>query len=576
MAEIRELIEKYALENASKHNGAPRASSIMKMLFGNNPELCHRASELLPIIEEALAEMAKTHSAIEGEKLVEIAPKPLKNLRERKEPKKGLPDLGGAEKGVVMRFAPNPNGPPTIGSARGIVIISEYVKRYGGKFILRFDDTDPMKKKPLLDAYNWYVEDCKWLDAKPDLIITASERIDLYYPVATDLILRGGAYVCLCDQGTFKFHKDKGIPCRHRDQLPEENLDLWNLMLSGHLKEGEAVLRIKTDMSHKNPAIRDWPAARPVETPHPLVGRRYRVWPLLDFESAIEDHLQKITHILRGKDLADSKERQLYLYKYMGWEYPQVILWGKIKDLGWIESLAVHKGEKEIKVKFGSFSTSMLKKAIAVGLYDGWNDPRVPTVRALRDRGIRPEALRKFFIDLGISETDICMNMDSIYAENRKLIDSVANRYFFVKDPIRLEIEGDVPSKAIAPLHPTIDRGYREIHTSNKLFLCKKDLANLEPGDRIRLKHFCNIEFLSVKPLKVLFAGTEVVRKMPIIHWAPEDGIPITVIRPDGIDQGLGEAGIAEELGKLVQFERYGFVRIKRIGDPIMAYYTHR
>jgi glutamyl-tRNA synthetase len=578
MADMRELIEKYALQNAVKYKAAPNAGAVMGKLMGEHPQLRSQAKEVSPLVKEVLAEVEKTGPKEWQERLQAIAPELLDELSERKEPDKGLSPLQGAEKGVVMRFAPNPNGPPTLGSARGIIINSEYVKRYGGKFLIRFDDTDPVKKRPMPEAYGWYLEDCEWLGAKPDEVITASERLPKYYETAQELICRGGAYVCGCEQAVFKDHKDKGIPCAHRDQSVEQNLKLWNEMLDGQLREGEAVLRIKTDMFYKDPAIRDWAAFRIVTASHPLAGTKYRVWPLLDFESAVEDHMLGTTHILRGKDLADSELRQMYLYRHLGWEYPKVIHWGRIK---------IHQ--------FGSFSTSKLRKAIEEGEYMGWDDPRVPTVRAMRRRGIRAEAIRRFMIDLGVGETDISISMDSIYAENRKLIDLEANRYFFVWDPVSLEIEGDVPAQAKPPLHPTIDRGLREIPAGNRLYICRSDLIDLKEGDKVRLKDLCNIEIISLEPARAKFAGKDVEKKvkskdadkgkgagkMKIIHWAPALGLPMIVLKPDGVDEGICEAGIAKELDHVVQFERYGFARIDCLGDPIegnpiVAYFAHR
>ena len=559
MANIRELIEKYALQNAVKYKAPPNAGAVVGKLMAEHSELRTQAREISPLVQEVLAEVSSMTPMEWKNRLESIAPQLLEELSERKEPTKGLPPLEGADRGVVMRFAPNPNGPPTLGSARGIIVNSEYVKRYGGKFILRFDDTDPVKKRPMIEAYRWYLEDCAWLSAEPNEVITASDRIHLYYDVAEELIKRDGAYVCQCPQKIFKVHKDKGVPCPHRDQLPEKSMELWKMMLDGSLAEGQAVLRIKTDMYHKDPAIRDWPAFRIITTPHPIVGDKYRVWPLLDFESAVEDHFLETTHILRGKDLADSERRQTYLYEHLGWAYPRVIHWGRIK---------IHQ--------FGSFSTSRLKKAIEAGEYTGWDDPRVPTVRAMRARGIRPEALRKFMIDLGVGETDIAISMDSIYAENRKLVDAEANRYFFVWNPMLLKIEGDVPTVAKAPLHPTANRGFREIPAGNEIWICQSDLESLRPYEEIRLKDFCNIEILGREPLKARFTGTAMAKRLKIIHWAPKDGLPVRVMKPDGIDEGIGESGIESELGKVVQFERYGFVRINQLGRPIVAYFAHR
>ncbi len=561
--EIRELIEKFALQNAVKYRSAPNHGAVMGKLMGERPELRPKAKEIAPLIISVLKEIELMGPERWESRLKEIAPELLEEIYARKEPAKGLQPLEGAENGVVMRFAPNPNGPPTLGSARGIIINSEYVKKYGGRFILRFDDTDPVNKRPMIEAYDWYIEDCRWLGAEPDLIVTASQRVDEYYKVAEELIRRGGAYVCLCEQSAFKALKDAARPCPHRDHSVEENMRLWRGMLDGSFKEGEAVLRIKTDIKHKDPAIRDWAGFRIVTKSHPLVGERYRVWPLLDFESAVEDHLLGVTHILRGKDLIDSERRQRYLYDHMGWQYPRVLHWGRVKIF-----------------QFGAFSTSKLRKAIEAGEYSGWDDPRLPTVRAMKRRGITAEAIRKFMIDLGVGETDISISMDSIYAENRRIVDPIANRRFFVWDPVEIVIDGEVPEYAEAPLHPTINRGLRRIKAGSRLLVCREDAEKLAPGSCIRLKDLCNIKMRSQSPLRaeLIDLDPETARrlKLRIIHWAPRDGIPVKVLGPDRTDTGIGEPGIVEDLDKVVQFERYGFVRIDSLGDVVIAYFAHR
>lgn len=561
--DVRELIEKYALQNAVKYRAAPQRGAVMGKLMGEHPELRSRAKEISSLVGSVLAEVERTGPDDWERRLETIAPELLAELSEKKVPVKGLPPLEGAEKGVVMRFAPNPNGPPTLGSARGIIINSEYVKMYGGRLILRFDDTDPVNKRPMLEAYDWYLEDCRWLDAVPDEVVIASERLPMYYKIAEELISMGAAYVCRCDQATFKRYKDASLACPHRDCDPEESLDLWNGMKGGALRPGDAVLRIKTDITHKDPALRDWAAFRIVTADHPRVGDRYRVWPLLDFESGVEDHLLGITHIIRGKDLMDSEKRQLYLYRHLGWEYPSTVHWGRIK---------IHQ--------FGSFSTSALKKAIEAGEYRGWDDPRLPTVKALRRRGILAEALRKFMIDLGVSETDISISMDSVYAENRKLVDPQARRRFFVKDPVPVEIEGEVPPVVQVPFHPTGDMGHRLIPAGNTVLVSGADLAEMGVGDGLRLKDLCNLEILALDPARARALGTDPAKakdmKLPIIQWCPRDGVPVKVMRPDGIDRGVGEVGIREDEGRTDQFERYGFVRIDSVDDEVVAYFAHR
>jgi glutamyl-tRNA synthetase len=295
------------------------------------------------------------------------------------------------------------------------------------------------------------------------------------------------------------------------------------------------------------------------------VGDRYLLWPTLDFESAIEDHLLGITHILRGKDLMKSELKQRFVYDHLGWSYPITLHWGKIKVQ-----------------EFGKFSTSELRRRIEAGEYEGWDDPRLPTVRALRRRGFEPEAIRKFFVSTGITETDIAVSMKNLYAENRKMVDATAPRYFFVHNPVKMKLEGGQSFVAKALVHPGRAE-YREIKTGNIIYISGDDFAQLNAGDRIRLKYLCTVEITRTQPLSARIVHIDPVQvpaEMLVIQWAPSDWIRVWVKRPDGIDEGAGEPLIATEQAKVVQFERYGFVRIdlvveKETGAEVVAYFTH-
>jgi len=469
--------------------------------------------------------------------------------------------LPGDPTNVVMRFAPNPNGPLTLGHARGVVVNNHLARKYGGKLILRFDDTDPAIKRPLPEAYDWIPQDMTWLTAKPDKIIRASERIDLYYTYAEKLIEAGHAYVCMCEGGVFKGFKDHGKPCPHRDGSPEDNLSEWSAMLAGEYEEKQAVLRIKTDLANPDPALRDWVAFRIVKTPHPMVGDKYCVWPMLDFESAIEDHLQGLTHIIRGKDLQDSGKRQKYLYDYLDWEYPEVILWGRIK----IDEL-------------GKFSTSEMSKKIMEGTLSGWDDPALPTIRALRRRGIKPEAIERMMLELGVSQNDVAVSMESLYGFNRPLIDDEANRYYFLEDAVELKIEGAVEKVMSKPIHPTHrDRGKREtpVHPIDgklNVFVSKKDYDSLKEGTEYRLMNLYN----------VVYRGDGVADdqagknfKVPKLQWLTEN-IPCKILKPEGVIEGVCEPACSEiNVGDIIQFERYAFVKLEEKTGVLTFIYTH-
>ncbi len=562
------IIEKYALQNAVKYGKAPQPKAVMGKVMGECPQLRADPSGVSAALENIVSEIAKGNPEAWEARLSEIAPELIEALSVKKEPDKGLKPLEGAETGkVVMRFAPNPNGPATLGSSRGMVVNSEYVKVYKGKFILRFDDTDPDIKRPMLEAYDWYMDDFKWLGVVPDQVVCASDRFPIYYDYARKLIEMGKAYVCFCKGEDFKRLKDSKKACPHRDTDPEENLMHWEKMLAGEYEDQQAVLRIKTDIEHKDPALRDWGAfrIRKMSHPRPEIGNKYIVWPLLDFAGAIEDHELGMTHIIRGKDLIDSEKRQTYIYKYFGWTYPRTTHWGRVK---------IHE--------FGKFSTSTLRKAIESGEYSGWDDPRLPTIRAIRRRGIRAEALKKFMRDLGVGMTDVSISMESLYAENRKIVDPVANRYFFVWNPVELEIEGMKPAVAKVPRHPTDHaRGMREISIENKVLVCAEDIEKLNVGSVLRLKDLCNVEITSLSPLRVKRSETSLEdlkkAKGKIIHWVPVDGIPVKVRGPEGDIEGTGERGIETELDNIVQFERFGFCRIDAVdGENVVAYFAHK
>ncbi len=547
---MKDVVMKYVAQNAAKY-GKPNEKAVIGKVLAENPELRSKIKEVLQTVKECIEEFEKL-SDVEKKALIEKF-----SVKKEKEKKTGLPPLEGAERGkVVMRFAPNPNGPPTLGSARGIVVNGEYTKMYEGKFIVRFDDTDPRIKRPMIEAYDWYLEDIEWLGYKPNEVLYASKRIPVYYEYIEKLIEIGKAYACFCSREEFKKFRDSGIECPHRNSSVETNLEIWQKMLEGEFEEGEVVIRIKTDMKHKDPAIRDWVAFRIIYEDHPLVGDKFHVYPTLDFESAIEDHLCGITHIIRGKDLIDSERRQKYIYEYFGWEYPITKHWGRVKIF-----------------EFGKLSTSALKKEIEAGKYDGWDDPRLPTLRALRRRGFEAEAIRKFFLSLGVGENDVSISLKNLYAENRKIVDPKANRYFFVWDPVEIEIVNLPEERDVElPLNPT-NNSSRVLKGEKTVYVTKDDFEKYR-GKIVRLKDFCNV----VLDKKAEFAGFELKEAKKgknIIHWVPKSQAVKCRVVGEKVWEGFAETNAKSDVGKVVQFERFAFCRIESVKDSIFALYTH-
>ncbi|MEO2208925.1 MAG: glutamate--tRNA ligase, partial [Candidatus Poseidoniia archaeon] len=420
-------VRKYALQNAVEYDGAGQAGSVLGRLLGERADLRGRARDLKELVESevAAANQLAASEGVEAARAALAATNPEALQRQKQQKRVGLKELPEAIRGeVVLRFAPNPNGPLTLGHARGVAINSEYAKMYDGKVVLRFDDTDTKVKPPLPEAYDWIEAQYEWLAGRPaDIIIRASERMPIYLAHAEQMLSGDFGYVCRCTAADFKQLRDAREVCPCRTRSVEENLADWQAMNDGEIAEGGAVVRVKTDLELPNPALRDWPALRIQHTPHPIVGKAHNVWPLLDFQSAIEDHEQGVTHIVRGKDLMDSTRKQTLLYEHFGWTYPQTLYWGRVK---------IHE--------FGGFSTSGMRAAIENGEYSGWDDARLPTLAALRRRGFDAAALRAFWIDLGLTQKDISISMQTIESFNSSEIDARCERRSFVRDPRLLSL----------------------------------------------------------------------------------------------------------------------------------------
>ncbi|MEF8807298.1 glutamate--tRNA ligase [Natronomonas sp.] len=576
--DLRERIEREAevaaLFNALKHDSDAQVGAIMGPLMGENPEFREHGDEIPGIISPVINRVNGLSAEEKRERLAELAPEQVEELEaEDEEDDQPLPDLPNVEAydEVRMRMAPNPNGPWHLGSARMPSVIGTYKEMYDGWMLCRFDDTDPETKRPDLGAYDEILDAIDYLGFEPDEVVKASDRVETYYEYARELIEKGGAYTCTCSGEEFSDLKNDAEPCPHRDKDVETTLEEFESMVDGDYSSGEIVLRVRTDIEHKNPALRDWVAFRMVDTPHPREeAAEYRCWPMLDFQSGIDDHLFGITHIIRGIDLQDSAKRQGFVYDYFDWEYPEVLHWGHVQ----IDAYDV------------KMSTSTIKELIAEGELDGWDDPRAPTVASLRRRGIRGEAIVESMVELGTSTSNVELAMSSIYANNRDLIDDEADRAFFVRDDpdrgggaVERQVLGG-PDAGEPPVHPDHEeRGTREIPVERGVLVESEDLP--DHGERAWLKGYgC------VRHTRDAFQYTgddiDVVRggDVPVIHWAPADrNVPVRMRTTDGDVAGYAEPGLADYgADAVVQFERVGFVRVDApaSGDgSAVVYFAH-
>lgn len=576
--ELRERIKKIALLNAISHDGRAQQGSVIGKLLAEQPDLKAKVKKIPPIVAEVVDEVNGLN--FEEQKKIVKREWPEALIREKVEEEKKLPPLPNVDKygTVVTRFSPNPDAPIHLGSARAIILCHEYARMYKGKFLVRFEDTDPKLKRPQLPFYDSIKEDLKWLNCEPDEYFIQSDRIPVYYEHAERLLKENKAYICTCKPEVFRKLILAKKPCPCRKLSPIEQTKRWQKMLDGTYREGEAVVRVKTDLAHPNPAVRDWPALRIIDTrayPHPRVGSKYRVWPLYNLACGVDDHLMGVSHIIRGKEHLTNQTRQEFMYRHFGWEYPEAIHYGRMKITG------------------ASLSKSKIVQGMREGLYAGWDDPRLATFASLRRRGIQVEAIKQLIIDVGPKTQDVTLSWENLYARNRRIIEPKANRYFFVPNPKEMVVEKvPKPFTSKIPLHPDYpERGVRQLHVkpengTAKFYVPDKDVEKMEKGQLFRLMELFNVKIDSVgkNTVKAVFHshGYEEARKVkaPLIHWLPKSiDVKCQVVLPDA----SAVAGFAEKSCKrllvdtVVQFERFGFVRIdSNEGGLIKAYYCHR
>ncbi len=579
-AEIRELALKYALLNAVKHEGKAQIGPVISKIIGEKPEYRKIAKNIAKIVSEIVEEVNKK-SLDEQRRILEEKWPELLTEKKKAEKKAELPPLPNVEKYKVIktRFAPNPDFVLHLGNARPALLSYEYAVKYKGKMILRFEDTDPRIKRPLAEAYKIIKEDLKWLGIKWDEEYIQSLRINIYYDIARKLIEKGGAYVDLCKPEEFRKYRNSGKPCPHRDKPVEDQLELWDKMLEGYFGEGEAVLRVKTPLDYPDPSVREWVAFRIIDTsktPHPLVGDKYIVWPTYNFAAAVDDHLMGVTHILRAKEHKTNTIKQQFLYKHMGWDYPEAIHFGRLKLEGFM------------------LSKSKMRELMEKEDYEGYDDPRFGTLSALRKRGITSEAIRNIIMEVGVKHTDAVISYENLSAVNRKIVDPIAIRLMFTPDPVKLIIENALNRIEIEiPLHPSnTSLGKRKIVLEGdplEVYISSNDVELIRKHSGFRLMDLGNLELKDIdeinKTIVAVYKGNVLEearhKKLPIIQWVPlNDNVELVLKKPLG-DKLLHIIGRAESYTRtvkentIVQFLRVGFARIHSIGEKIIAYYAH-
>jgi glutamyl-tRNA synthetase len=582
--EIKQLLFLFGLKNAVKFNGQPNKKAIMGKLMASRPDLRAHTKVILPILDQIINEILKLNIEQQKNILLKLDPHAL-DQKEKSEEKKELPELPHISKfeKVIMRLAPYPSGALHIGNARMIILNDQYVKRYNGELILFYDDTigspkslrdSPKAKYVLPEAYDLIKEGLEWLGVKPSKIYYKSDRLEIFYQYCEKLIKDNIAYVCFCSADEFREnYKKKQIDCPHRDQTVDKNLNEWKAMLNRKYSEGEVVVRLKTGMDQKNPALRDQIIMRISEAYHPRVGNKYTMWPMLEYSWAIDDYLIGATHILRGIDLVKEGIIEEFIWDHFGWKKAELLYYGRLNFA-------------DVKL-----SKTKSRNNIQNGKYEGWDDPRTWSLQSLKKRGIKPEALRETLLELGMSQSSINFSVNWLYAKNQDIIDERSNRYFYVENPIMTIIKNIPEKEYIAEplLHPSKPKkGKRTINCIAKnnqlnLLIALEDAKSLKKDQIVRLKDLINIQINSIdlnnNEISASFHSKELDREFPIIQWVPsEENINVSIFNPNGeISKGKGEINLLKiPLNQTIQFERFGFVNpIKYEDDNLYCYFTH-
>ncbi|NHJ31707.1 MAG: glutamate--tRNA ligase [Asgard group archaeon] len=586
--EIRDLIEKYGLENAINHNGKANDKAVMQKIMATHVELRKQSKVVMDLIEEIVPTLNELSLDAQIEKLTKIAPE----LLERKiidKKVRELPPLKDAKKGkVVTRYAPEPNGDMHLGHAYTAFFAHYYAEKYDGTFILRFEDTNPRQAE--IKFYDAHREALDWLGLQPGKEVIVSNDIPIFHEKAEELIKNGHAYTCTCSVEVMRDLRSKMKLCEHAKKKPEAIMKEWKKMQKGEYEEGEIVLRLRGDMQNKNAVMRD-PAILTIrKDPHCLQKRKYNVWPLYDFANAIEDKICGITHIGRSAEFDTRIELQNKIRKLLNLlPQPHIFHYARFNVIG------------------SPASKRKIIPLVEEGKVEGWDDIRLVTIKGLKRRGIVPEAIKQIAVEVGMTTQPTNIDWSLISATNRKIIDLSSNRYFFVPDPVLVFVEGITEEKTCElPLHPDdAKRGTRKIVTNNFFLISKSDYDSLKNGQEFRLKDLYNVKVIDKEadlsseesvpevsadlkklmkkyPNHLLTAYTgDQLKPGPKIQWTIADSlntVNVQVKVPDvlfiddvynenslKLVDGIGEKAVGSlKVDDIVQFERFGFVRVDR------------
>jgi glutamyl-tRNA synthetase len=576
---IRDSIKAATLHNALEHDGKARADAVIGRVAAAGQEFRSNLKSIVPAIKEAVVEINALSPDVQKlllDQLEGVDTPQLTGLAERSQDSSStpLPMLDNATRGkVITRFPPEPSGYPHIGHAKAAIIDEYYARIYYGKFILRFDDTNPLNEK--LEYYEAFIQALEWLNIRADIIKNTSDDIELLYNYGRKLLLNGDAYICFCNQEKIHNLRSKGVECECRKRSIQDTSDIDNFF-GGGFNQNEAIIRFKGSMADHNTVMRDPTLFRIIRGYHPKLGDKYQTWPTYDFAAPIEDSLDGVSHAFRTKEYELRNTLYFAILERLGLRKPNMIEFSRLEFNG----LPVSKRK--------------IKPLIENNIIKSWDDPRLPTLAGMKRRGFIPEAIRKFVLSLGMTLAETKSPFESLEAFNRKLIEPESIRLFFVKDPVKILIQNGAGREISLKNHPNIDLGTRRVKVGDSIYVSKDDVNTLQVGNEIRLIELYNIRIVEIIrdgtriTIVASWSGDSVRPDIRKIQWvAKNDDRPFEILVPKALYhgdtyntnslevwKGLGESYVTQlKPESKVQFVRIGFCRID---GPNSAIFTHK
>lgn len=566
--EIRKEIRKMALQNAFEHGGETRDKIILGKILGTKPEFRNKVNEISGDISEIVSTINQLSLEEQEKEIKENFPEILVP-KEKIEEREGLPELKDAEQGkVITRFPPEPNGYPHIGHAKAAIINSEYAKMYGGKFILRMDDTNPEAER--MEYHAAIKVGLEWLGIEFDIVKNTSDDMELFYEKGIELINSGKAYICTCKREDISKNRRERKACKCSMENIEKNNKNWEKMQT-KVKPGDAIVRFRGDMKADNAVMRDPVLFRIIEEKHYTLGEKYRIWPSYDMAVAIEDSIDGVTHAFRSKEFELRKELIDAILDALNMRKPIQGFFSRLEFKGM------------------PISKRIIKPLIEEGKVSWYDDPRLPTLEALRRRGIKPEAIRKFIMSLGLTKADTLAPFDALESFNRKFVDADSIRLFMVNNAKKLRVKNLPISSIEISNHPIKDMGKRTIEIDENFYISGDDAQNIKEGMQIRLLGLGNVS-ITKQGVEMEGEFIENNEKTDIlkIQWVPQKTAhEIKMIIPKALfigdefnEDSLEELDVYTEPhylqlkeGEEIQFVRFGYCRKDSQNQAI---FTHK